>query len=192
MSPTPFTIDIPQTMLDDLRERLVRTRWREEPNAREWELGTDPSYLRTLAEYWLDGFDWRAQEAALNRFAHHRVDVDGLGVHFIHERGRGESPLPLILTHGYPDSFVRFLKVIPMLADPERHGGRAEDAFDVVVPSLPGFGFSDKPRKPGFTFHVGSLWHTLMTDVLGYRRFAAAGGDWGSTVTEQLARSHAR
>jgi pimeloyl-ACP methyl ester carboxylesterase len=192
MSATPFTIDIPQTMLDDLRERLVRTRWRDEPFAGEWEFGTDPSFLRTLVEYWLDGFDWRAQEAALNGFAHHRVDVDGLGVHFIHERGHGESPLPLILTHGYPDSFVRFLKVIPMLADPERHGGRAEDAFDVVVPSLPGFGFSDKPRKPGFTFHVGDLWHTLMTDVLGYERFAAAGGDWGSTVTEQLARSHAR
>jgi microsomal epoxide hydrolase len=191
MTPTPFTIDIPQTMLDDLRERLGRARWRDEPFAGEWELGTHPAYLRTLAEYWQDGFDWRAQEAALNRFTHQRVDVEGLGVHFVHERGRGESPLPLILTHGWPDSFVRYLKVIPMLADPERHGGRAEDAFDVVVPSLPGYGFSDKPRKPGFTFHIGDLWHTLMTDVLGYERFAAAGGDWGSTVTEHLARSHA-
>jgi pimeloyl-ACP methyl ester carboxylesterase len=186
----PFVIDVPQSTLDDLCGRLVRTRWLDGP-LEGWDGGIDPAYLRALAEHWLVGFDWRAQEAALNRFAQFRADVDGLGVHFIHERGRGERPFPLILTHGYPDSFARFVKVIPLLADPESHGGDAADAFDVVVPSLPGFGFSDRPRKPGFTFHIGGLWHKLMTRVLGYERFGAHGGDWGGVVTEQLARSHA-
>ena len=190
MDATAFTVAVPQTTLDDLRERLTRTRWPDETFDGGWDFGTDPRYLRALAEYWRDGFDWRAQEAVLNRFAHFRAEVDGFGVHFIHERGQGVRPLPLILTHGYPDSFVRFLKIIPMLTNPAAHGGDAGDAFDVVVPSLPGFGFSDKPRKAGLTFHVGSLWHKLMTRVLGYERFAAHGGDWGSLVTEQLARSH--
>jgi len=127
----------------------------------------------------------------MNRFAHFRVEVDGFGVHFIHERGKGDHPLPIVLTHGYPDSFLRFTKIITMLADPASHGGDPSDAFDVIVPSLPGFGYSDKPSKAGFIFRVGDLWHTLMTEALGYERFAAHGGDWGSTVTEQLARSHA-
>ena len=186
-----FVIETPQATLDDLRERLHRTRWSDDVLGQGWQSGTDPEYLRALANYWLSGFDWRKQEAALNRFAHFRADIEGLGVHFIHERGKGEQPLPLILSHGYPDSFVRFAKVIPMLTDPSAHGGDARDAFDVVVPSLPGYGFSDRPRKPGFTFHVGEVWHALMTKVLGYERFAAHGGDWGSSVTEQLARSHA-
>jgi len=128
----------------------------------------------------------------MNRFAHFRANVNGFDVHFIHERGAGDRPLPIVLTHGYPDSFLRFAKIIPMLTHPEAHGADPADAFDVVVPSLPGFGFSSKPTKPGTIFRVGDLWHTLMTDVLGYERFAAHGGDWGSTVTEQLARSHAR
>ena len=128
----------------------------------------------------------------MNRFAHFRADVNGVNVHFIHERGIGDHPLPIILTHGYPDSFLRFAKIIPMLTHPEAYGADPGDAFDVVVPSLPGFGFSDKPTKPGTIFRIGDLWHALMTDVLGYDRFAAHGGDWGSTVTEQLARSHAR
>jgi pimeloyl-ACP methyl ester carboxylesterase len=116
--------------------------------------------------------------------------VDGIGIHFIQERGKGPNPFPLILTHGYPDSFLRFTKIIPMLTDPEAFGGRAEDAFDVVVPDLPGYWFSDKPTTHGTIFHVNDLWARLMTDKLGYGRFGAHGGDWGSTVTEQLARSH--
>src|SRR5206468_1836990 len=123
------------------------------------------------------------QEAELNRFAHFRTEVDGVGIHFIHERGQGDRPLPLVLTHGYPDSFLRFVKLIPLLTDPAAHGGDPIDAFDVVVPSLPGYGFSDKPAKPGATFHVGDLWHTLMTEEMGYERYAAQGGDWGSLVT---------
>jgi pimeloyl-ACP methyl ester carboxylesterase len=191
MSIRPFAMRVAEETLDDLRQRLARTRWTESAESDEWSYGVSPAFLHRLIEYWQRGFDWRAQEDSLNRFAHFRADVDGFGVHFIHERGRGPRPLPIILTHGFPDSFVRFLRVIPMLADPERFGGDPADAFDVIVPSLPGYGFSDKPPAPGFTFTIGDLWHRLMTDSLGYRMFAAHGGDWGSTVTEQLARSHA-
>src|SRR5262245_58233895 len=147
-----FAIDVPQATLDDLYERLRRARWPDGGLEDGWKSGTDPRFLRALTEHWLSGYDWRAREAALNRFAHFRADVDGLGIHFIHERGKGERTLPVILAHGYPDSFLRFLKVIPLLTDPEAHGGDAADAFDVVVPSLPGFGFSDRPPKAGFTF----------------------------------------
>jgi pimeloyl-ACP methyl ester carboxylesterase len=186
----PQPVHIPQPILDDLRDRLERTRWVNLTSG-GWDLGTDPRYLRELVRYWTSGFDWPAQQDALNRFHHYRAEVDGVGVHFIHERGRGPRPLPLVLTHGYPDSFVRFLKLIPRLTDPAAHGGDPADAFDVVVPSLPGYGFSDPPARAGATFSVGDLWHTLMTRTLGYTRFGAHGGDWGSTVTEHLARSHA-
>ena len=124
----------------------------------------------------------RRQEEAINRFAQFRTTVNGVGVHFVHERGLGDDPLPIILTHGYPDSFLRFAKIIPMLTRPEAYGADPGDAFDVVVPSLPGFGFSDKPTRPGAIFQVGDLWHTLMTEVLGDERFAPHGGDWDSTT----------
>jgi len=192
MGAKPFEVRVTQQALDDLRDRLERTRWVDEVEDEGWDHGTNGSYLRDLVGHWLTHFDWRQQEQAINRFSHFRADVDGVGVHFIHQRGKGERPLPIILTHGYPDSFVRFLKIIPMLSDPQAHGGDAADAFDVVVPSLPGYGFSDKPAQSGFTFRTGDVWHTLMTRTLGYEHFAAHGGDWGGTVTEQLARSHAR
>ena len=188
---TPFRIDVPDAVLADLAVRLDRTRLADEVDDGDWNRGMHRGYLASLLRYWRHQFDWRAQEAALNRLPHGRVELDGLGVHVIQVRGRGPNPLPLILTHGYPDSFIRFLNLIPRLTDPAAHGGDAADAFDVVVPSLPGYGFSDRPKKSGTTFRIGELWHTLMTDVLGYRRYGAHGGDWGSTVTEQLARSHA-
>ena len=191
MSIEPFTVDVPQPTLDDLQERLRRTRWTDEIDD-GWALGTDRGELRRLVEHWTTAFDWRREEAAMNRFAQFRATVHGVGVHFVHERGVGDRPLPIVLTHGYPDSFLRFAKIIPMLTHPEAHGADPADAFDVVAPSLPGFGFSDKPAGLGSLFQVGDLWHALMTDVLGYDRFAAHGGDWGSTVTEHLARSHAR
>jgi pimeloyl-ACP methyl ester carboxylesterase len=188
--PVPFEVAIADAALQDLRRRLLRTRFAPADGAAGWEAGTSPAYLRELVEYWRSGYDWRAQEARINRFAHFRAAVRGARVHFIHERGHGPDPLPLVLTHGYPDSFLRFLKLIPLLTDPAGHGGDAGDAFDVVVPSLPGYGFSEPPRESGQTFHIGGLWHELMTDVLGYRRYGAHGGDWGGTVTEHLARSH--
>jgi Epoxide hydrolase N terminus len=134
MHVTPFEVRVPQQTLDDLQERLAHTRWTDEIEDDGWDHGTNRSYLQELLEHWLTHFDWRQQEQAINRFAHFRADVDGFGVHFIHERGKGDRPLPIVLTHGYPDSFVRFLKIIPMLSDPHAHGGDAADAFDVVVP----------------------------------------------------------
>lgn len=184
MTARPFTVHVTQETLDDLRRRLSNTRWPDEIEGAGWDRGTNLRYLKTLVEYWRDVFDWRRQEERINRFAHFRADIDGLGIHFIHERGHGERPLPIVFTHGFPDSFLRFAKIIPLLTDPAAHGGDPADAFDVVVPSLPGYGFSDKPKKQGTLFKIADLWAALMTRELGYERFGAHGGDWGSTVTE--------
>ncbi len=192
MSTQPFKIGIPQATLDDLQQRLARTRWPDEIEGVGWDYGTNLGYLKELANYWQHSFDWRAQEAKLNQFAHFRTEIDGLGIHFIHERGKGPNPTPIILTHGWPGSFYEMLKVLPLLTDPESHGGKAEDAFDVVVPSLPGYGFSDRPTERGMTVsRIANMWAQLMTGELGYAHFAAQGGDWGSGVTEQLAVAHA-
>jgi pimeloyl-ACP methyl ester carboxylesterase len=186
-----FTINVAAEVLNDLHLRLKNTRWSHQLEGTNWDAGTDLNYLRELVDYWRDTYDWRKHEAELNQFAHFKTDVDGVGIHFIHERGKGPNPFPIILTHGYPDSSYRFAKIVPMLTDPASFGGRPEDAFDVVVPDLPGYGFSDKPTKNGTIFRVNDIWARLMTDKLGYQQFGAHGGDWGSTVTEQLARSHA-
>jgi len=185
MTIEPFTIDIPQTTLDDLRERLHRTRWTDEVESAGWDYGTNQTYLQELVRYWQTQYDWREQEAKLNQFAQFRADIDGFGVHFIHERGTGPKPLPIILLHGWPDSFFRMVKVLPLLTDPARNGGDPVDSFDVIVPSLPGFGFSDRPRQRG-GIDAGMLCARLMTDVLGYTRFGAHGGDTGSPIAQAL------
>ncbi len=186
-----FQVNVPQTVLDDLRERLARTRWPDEVEGAGWDYGTDLGYLKTLAAYWRNQFDWRAQEALLNRFAQFRADIHGFGIHFIHARGKGPKPMPIIITHGWPSSFFQMFKIIPLLTDPARHGGDPADSFDVIVPSLPGFGFSDRPHERGMTLaRTAELWGRLMTEVLGYQRFAAAGGDLGSGVTRLLAFAH--
>jgi pimeloyl-ACP methyl ester carboxylesterase len=187
----PFRIDVPGPVLDDLRERLAKTRFAPGIAGAGWDYGTNPPYLEDLCAYWRRDFDWRKQEACLNTFRQFRAEVDGIGLHFIHQKGRGENSIPLLLLHGWPDSFARFLKLIPRLTDPETDGAD-RPSFDVVVPSLPGFGFSDRPGKQGSTFALGDLLHKLMVEELGYRRFAVHGGDWGSTVTEHMARSHAQ
>lgn len=192
MSVQPFTVSIPQATLDDLRDRLARTRWPDEIAGMGWEYGTDPIYLRALGEYWQNGFDWRAQEAAINRFAHYRAAVDGLGIHFIHARGAGPNPVPLLMLHGWPSSFVQMLKIIPLLTDPANHGGDPADSFDVVAASLPGYGFSDRPTARGMGVgRMAGLFHTLMTRELGYERFAARGSDLGAGVIARLALGHA-
>jgi len=192
MQPERFEIAVPEAVLDDLHERLAGARFAPDPDTSNgWDAGANPTYLRQITEYWRSHYDFRAREARLNGFAHFRVRLGHGLVHFIHERGHGTEPLPLLLTHGFPDSFLRFEKLIPRLTDPEAHGAEASDAFHVVVPSLPGYAFSDPDPKPGGIFRIGKLWHELMTDVLGYQRFGAHGGDWGSTVTEHLARGHA-
>jgi microsomal epoxide hydrolase len=143
MSVQPFKIDVSQEILDDLQRRLANTRWPGKIEDAGWDYGTDLAYLKELCAYWLNGFDWRQQQALLNRLAHFKTKVEGLNLHFIHERGKGPDPLPLVLTHGWPDSFFRFIKIIPLLTDPAAYGGDPADSFDVVVPSMPGFGFSD-------------------------------------------------
>jgi microsomal epoxide hydrolase len=187
----PFRIAISDAELRDLRERLGRTRFPEEIPGSGWGYGTALAYMRELVAYWREEYDWRAAEAKLNAFPQFRAEVGGLGIHFIHRRGRGPAPLPLVLSHGWPGSIAEFAKVIGPLADPEAHGGDAADAFDVVCPSIPGFGFSDHPRAPGVTpERVAALWVELMNG-LGYRRFGAQGGDWGGIITTYMGIGHA-
>jgi pimeloyl-ACP methyl ester carboxylesterase len=182
----PFRIAIPKRTLADLDRRLARTRWPAgHLQGVEWRDGPEPGYLRMLAAYWRREFDWRAQERALNRFDQIRVDLDGLAVHAIHQRGLGPRPLPLVLTHGWPSTFAEFRHVVGPLSDPAAFGGDAADAFDVIVPSLPGFAFSE-PLPAGAWVTVPALWAQLMRR-LGYERFAAHGGDIGAFVTNRLA-----
>jgi pimeloyl-ACP methyl ester carboxylesterase len=187
----PFRIDVEQHVIDDLMRRLERTRWPYSATtdraalATTWTAGTSHAYLRELVDYWRTRFDWRERERTLARFAHYTIALRETTVHFIHAAGHGPAPLPIVLTHGFPDSFARFLKLIPLLTDPPD----PRDAFDVVVPSLPGFAFSTGPTPKSDLFHVADRWHDLMT-ALGYERYGAHGGDWGSTVSEHLARGH--
>ncbi len=188
----PFEIHVSDEVLDDLNRRISATRWPDELPGTGWDYGSNLSYIKELAEYWRSDFDWRAQERLINSFQHFKADVDGLGIHFIHERGKGPDPMPLVITHGWPGSFFEMYKIIPLLTDPASHGGDPEDSFDVVAPSLPGFGFSDHAEEQGM--EVGStaaLWEELMTEGLGYSRFAAHGGDIGAGVTSRLGYGHA-
>jgi microsomal epoxide hydrolase len=186
MKVEPFQIRIPDEALVDLRERLSRTRWPDQIPGSGWMYGTDLAYLKEFVAYWRDHYDWRRHEAALNRFAHFRAHVDGLGIHFIHERGKGPDPVPLLILHGWPGSFVEFTEIIGPLTDPVGHGGDAADAFDVIVPSLPGYGFSDIPREPGMDItRMAALFAQLM-EGLGYKRWGAQGGDWGAAISTAL------
>ncbi|MFD3920981.1 epoxide hydrolase family protein [Streptomyces sp. NPDC058595] len=190
--PEPFTARASAAALDDLRARLRATRWPDAPEDAGWGLGTDLGHLRELVHYWVDEFDWRAQEAALARFPRFRVPVGGLGIHYVHARAVAPagSVLPLVLGHGWPDSFWRYSKVLPLLTDPGAHGADPADAFDVVVPDMPGYGYSDRPTgAPLDSIAVAGLWAELM-DLLGYARFGAAGGDIGSHVSRYLALDH--
>jgi pimeloyl-ACP methyl ester carboxylesterase len=186
----PFAIDIEAPALVDLHRRLARTRW-PEPLTDGWDAGSDVTYMKEFIGYWRNGYDWKAEERALNSLPQFKAAVGGVDIHFVHARGRGPRPLPLLLTHGWPDSFLRFRRIIPLLADPASHGADPDDAFDVVVPSLPGTPFS-APLPSGSPFKIHQLWASLMTDVLDYERFGAHGGDWGSVVTERLARDYAK
>ncbi|MFF2481641.1 epoxide hydrolase family protein [Paenibacillus sp. NPDC058071] len=191
MTVKPFHIHVSDEILNDLKQRLDRIRWPDQIEDSGWGRGTDLSYLKSLVSYWRDHYDWRAQESKLNRFAQFQSNIDGIDIHFVHERGKGPNALPLILTHGWPDNYLRYEKIIPLLTDPASYGGNSEDAFDVIVPSLPGFGFSGRPSHPGVNnFHISQMWAKLMTEQLGYTKFAAAGGDIGSGVTRYLASNN--
>ncbi|MCD5404266.1 MAG: epoxide hydrolase [Dehalococcoidia bacterium] len=191
MAVQPYKIEIPDSVLDDLKSRLERTRWPDELPGTGWDYGSNLDYVKELVEYWRTKFDWHAQEKLINSFSHFKSKVDGLNIHFIHEKGKGPNPMPLVITHGWPGTFFEMYKVIPMLSDPASHGGNPADAFDVVAPSMPGYGFSDATDKRGLSvLSIGDLWAKLMSENLGYQKFAAQGGDWGARVTAKLGLSH--
>lgn len=180
---TSFTISVPQQSIDDLHVRLDLTRWPEREPVDDWSQGVPLARLQALVDHWRNHYDWRRCEARLNAFGQYNTEIDGLDIHFIHVRSPHQGAVPLILTHGWPGSVIEFMDVIGPLADPLAHGGRAEDAFHVVVPSLPGYGFSGKPAAPGWGVErTGMAWATLMAR-LGYDRWFAQGGDWGAIVT---------
>jgi pimeloyl-ACP methyl ester carboxylesterase len=179
----PFRISASDAALDDLRRRLRATRWPERETVDDWSQGIPLAYVQDVCGYWADKYDWRARETLLNRFAQFKTGVDGLGIHFVHVRSPHADALPLVITHGWPGSIVEFQKVIDPLVNPTAHGGEARDAFHVVCPSLPGYGFSDKPAKSGWTTQrIAKAWAQLMAR-LGYGRYVAQGGDWGAMVT---------
>ena len=146
---TSFRIEIPQAKLDDLAHRLDQTRWPDSLSGTDWQYGANPAYMKELTTYWRKQFDWRAQEKKMNSYKHFRMNIDGFNVHFIHERGRGPNPIPLMMIHGWPGTFWEMHRILPMSLDPEKHGGDPNDSFDVILPSLPGYGFSDRPSQPG-------------------------------------------
>jgi pimeloyl-ACP methyl ester carboxylesterase len=188
----PFRIAIDDAVLADLRQRLRATRWPDAETVDDWSQGAPLAWVREVCAYWADGYDWRAREARLNRFAQFVTTIDGLDIHFIHQRSPHPQARPLIITHGWPGSVVEFHKVIEPLVDPTAHGGDAADAFHVVCPSLPGFGFSGKPQRPGWGVErIAGAWGQLMAR-LGYERYFAQGGDWGSAVTREIGVTQAR
>jgi microsomal epoxide hydrolase len=187
----PFALHVPEDAITDLRARLARTRFPDQTPGAPWAYGTDVAYMQELVRYWRDDFDWRAQEARLNAFPQYMTPLHGIGVHFLHVPGKGPDPCPLLLAHGWPGSVFEFLELIPRLTDPARFGGDPTDAFTVVAPSLPGYGLSFAPGQPRFGVEaIADCLADLMPDVLGYERFAAQGGDWGSFVASRLGHAH--
>ncbi len=184
----PFRIAIPQANLDDLHGRLARTRWIDAEASDGWTYGIDLAYMKELMHYWQQTYDWRKQEAALNSFAQFKANVDGVNIHFIHEHGKGPHPTPLLLLHDFPDSFYRYHKVIERFTDPAKYGGDPTTSFDVIVPSIPGTGFSDPVTLDDDV--NADLLAKLMTQVLGYPKFVSAGGDHGTVITQSLARRY--
>ncbi len=189
--PTPFRIAVPDETLQRIRDRVARYDWHYMPEDGGWAYGTNLDYMREFCAYWLEEFDWRAQEEMLNRFSQFTVPVDGLDIHFVHEKGSGLAPIPLLISHGWPGSIAEFRHIIEPLTHPERFGGWEEDAVDVIAPSLPGFGFSGRPSRPMGPRGMANVFAKLMTEVLEYESYVAQGGDWGSTITSWLGLEHA-
>lgn len=183
---TPFRIDVPAAEIEDLKDRLRRTRWPESATVDDWSQGVPLGYVQDLCQHWAEKYDWPARQERLNAFPQFRTEIDGLGIHFLHVKSPHPNALPLVITHGWPGSIVEFLEIIGPLTDPPAHGGDAADAFHVVAPSLPGYGFSDKPATPGWGVQrTGRAWAALMAR-LGYDRYGAQGGDWGAMVTTSI------
>jgi pimeloyl-ACP methyl ester carboxylesterase len=185
--PRQFRVNVPQATLDRIMKRVRETRLPDRLDAPDWRYGANWAYMKELTEYWTTQFDWRKAEANINRYPQYMARIGGYDIHFYHVRGQGPNPLPVVFTHGWPGSAFEFLETIGPLTDPARFGGSSADAFDVVIPSLPGYGFSSKPEAPIGPSRISELWHQLMTDVIGYSRYGAQGGDWGNAVTRGLA-----
>ena len=184
----PYTIQVSEEALADLNRRLQQTRWPDEVG-QDWRYGTDLTYLKDICDYWLNTFDWRAQEQKLNQFDHFKTEIEpGRQLHFIHSRSSNPDALPLLMTHGWPGSIAEFSEILPILTEPQEHGGQREDAFHVICPSIPGYGFSDAPTEPGFDQKQVALGHINLMEQLGYEKYVVQGGDWGSAISSWTAR----
>jgi pimeloyl-ACP methyl ester carboxylesterase len=187
-----YKVQISDQELDNIYNKVKNYPWHEMPDDGGWEYGTNLDYLKELSNYWVYNFDWRKIEAELNNFSNYKSKVDEIDIHFIHEKGSGSNPTPLLLMHGWPGSIIEFLHIIQKLAHPEKFGGNIEDAFDVVVPSLPGFGFSGRPSRPMGPRKMANTLNKLMTENLGYKKYLAQGGDWGATIANWIGYDHSK
>ena len=183
----PFKVEISDKFLQNIYSKVKNYPWHEMPDDGGWAYGTNLNYMKEISKYWIEKFDWRKTEEKINKFQNFKSNIDGIDIHFIHEKGSGSNPRPLLLSHGWPGSIVEFLHIIDELAHPEKFGGKEADAFDVVVPSLPGFGFSGRPSRPIGPRKMASIFNSLMTDTLGYKAYLAQGGDFGGTIATWLA-----
>ena len=183
----PFKVEISDKYLQNIYSKVKNYSWHEMPDDGGWNYGTNLEYMKEISKYWIENFDWRETEKKINKFENFKSKIDGIDIHFIHEKGSGANPKPLLLSHGWPGSIIEFLNIIEKLAHPEKFGGKEEDSFDVIVPSLPGYGFSGRPAKPIGPRKMSSIFNSLMTDVLGYKKYIAQGGDFGGTIATWLA-----
>ena len=185
-----FRIDVPEDVIQKIYTRVKEYPWHEMPDDGGWSYGTNLDYMKDFCDYWINKFNWREQERKINKFHHYTSLVDDINIHFIHEKGSGNGPIPLLISHGWPGSIVEFLNIIDPLAHPEKHNGNIDDSFDVIVPSLPGFGFSDRPSRPIGPRKMAKYFDLLMTDNLGYSNYLAQGGDWGGAISSWLGFEH--
>ncbi len=186
----PFKINISDQIIKDIYEKVKKYPWHEMPNDGGWKYGTNLDYMKKISKYWTDKFDWRKHEAKINKYSNFITKVDDIDIHFIQEKGSGSNSMPLLIAHGWPGSIVEFLDIIEKLAHPERFGGKEEDAFDVIAPSLPGYGFSGKPARPMGPRKMADIFNKFMTKNLGYKNYLAQGGDWGATISNWLGYDH--
>ena len=188
----PFKLRVPNKTIAEIYSKVKKYPWNNIQDMNGWEYGTNFKYLKKISRYWVTKFNWRKQERKINKFSNYLTKVDGINIHFIKEKGSGSNPMPLLILHGWPGSVVEFLNIIEKLAHPERYGGKKEDSFDVIAPSLPGFGFSESPRKPIGPRKIAKLMNKFMTKNLGYRKYLSQGGDWGSTISSWIGYDHSK